>query len=239
MSILGLLALVFVLLMLDRDSQMIFLSEADKPFKQAPRTYTSELDSSLYEALLAEFGQHKSLAKGFELQCLIALSHYPELKEVSIDFLVEPAFLPLASRPDPVTVLFPWINRKYLVIISNESADFFEPILMRNLPFNEQVGVVGHELAHTLYYMNKSSLQLGCIAYCYEYDNDFHTNFERDTDKRGVAHGLGYQLYDYAFFVRRAFGNSEEEIAAEEGDTYLSPHEILEEMEEYDFYQEI
>lgn len=236
LTLLGLICIVGLLLAFDNDSQTIVLSEGDKPFKQAPRTYIQSPDSSLYDALLAEFGQHKSLAKGFEIQCLIALSHYPELKEVPIDFLVEPAFIPLASRPDPVSVLFPWINRKYLVIISNESADFFEPILIRNLPFNEQVGVVGHELAHTVYYLDKSSFQLGCIAYCYEYENDFHTNFERDTDKRGVAHGLGHQLYDYAFFVRRAFGNSEEEIAAAEGGTYLSPNELLEEMGKYEEY---
>lgn len=239
LSILVLITLVFVLLMLDQDAQTIALSEAGKQSISVQRTFTLEEDSSRYAALLEEFGNHKSLAKGFELQCLLALSHYPELKEAPIDFLVEPAFLPLASRPDPVSVLFPWINRKYLVIISSESADFFEPILLRNTPFNEQVGIIGHELAHTVYYLDKSSFQLACIAYCYEYDNNFQTEFERSTDKRATAHGLGYQLYDFAFFVRRAFGNSEEEIAAEEGDTYLSPHEILEEMEEYDFYQEI
>ncbi|NJO02681.1 MAG: hypothetical protein HC880_14235 [Bacteroidia bacterium] len=43
-------------------------------------------------------------------------------------------------------------------------------------------------------------------------------------------------MYDFAFFVRRAFGQSEEEIAKEEGDTYLRPREILIEIEKYDFY---
>jgi hypothetical protein len=28
---------------------------------------------------------------------------------------------------------------------------------------------------------------------------------------------LGYQLYDFAFFVRKAFGNTLEEIEAEKG----------------------
>jgi hypothetical protein len=62
------------------------------------------------------------------------------------------------------------------------------------------------------------------------------TVFERETDKKAVAHGLGYQLYDFAFFVRKAFGNTLQEIEAEKGDMYLSPGEIAEEMKKYKFY---
>lgn len=238
LSITGLLFIIFLLLVLDRDYHPVVLSETDKSSIQAPKEYVEEVDSSLYFSLLSKFGKNKTLAKGFEIQCLLALSHYPELKEVPIDFLVQPAFLPLASRPDPKSVLFPWIKRKYLVIISNESADFFEKILLHNIPFNEQIGIIGHELAHAVFYLDKSALQLAGIAYCYEYDNAFSTNFERQTDKRAIAHGLGYQMYDFAYFVRKAFGDSQEKIAAEEGDTYLSPKEIAAEMEKYDFYRD-
>ena len=38
------------------------------------------------------------------------------------------------------------------------------------------------------------------------------------------------------FFVRKAFGDTQAEIAAEEGDTYLSPREIAQEMENHAFY---
>lgn len=237
-SILGLLLVVLLLLILDGDYQAVVLSETDKKSIKARKEYSPEADSILYFSLVEAYGKNKTLAKGFEIQCLLALSHYPELKETPIDFLVQPAFLPLASRPDPTSVLFPWIKRKYLVVISNASADFFEPILLHNTPFNEQIGIIGHELAHTVYYQDKSALQLAYIAYCYEYDGSFQIDFERETDKRAIAHGLGYQMYDFAFFVRKAFGDSQEEIAAEEGDMYLSPKEISAEMEKYDFYQD-
>ena len=81
-------------------------------------------------------------------------------------------------------------------------------------------------------------MNLARIAYNYEYNNEFQRNFERETDKRAVAHGLGYQLYDFAFFVRKAFGNTQEEIAKEEGNTYLSPKEIANEMTKYSFYKD-
>lgn len=72
----------------------------------------------------------------------------------------------------------------------------------------------------------------------YQYNEAFATVFEQETDKRAVAHGLGYQLYDYAFFVRKAFGNTLEEIEAEKGDMYLSPAEIAQEMKKYRFYRD-
>ncbi len=236
-GILGLVLLLFLLLLLDRGAVERPAPPAPSDIQATP-VYTADVTPSLYNTLLEEFGQHKNLAEGYELQCLLALSHYPELKEVPIDFVIQETFIPLASRPSPITVLFPWLKRKYLVVISSKSADFFEGILMHNLPFNEQVGVLGHELAHSLFYLDKNSFQLASIAYQYEKNGDFHDRFEQDTDKRAVAHGLGYQLYDYAFFVRKSFGNTQAEIANEEGGTYLSPKELAAEMEKYPFYRD-
>lgn len=236
-SLLGLILLLFLLLLLDRGAIERPAPPTASAIK-APPTYTADVDPGTYNQLLEEFGQNKNLAKGYELQCLLALSHYPELKEVPIDFVIQETFIPLASRPSPISVLLPWVKRKYLVVISSKSADFFEGILMHNLPFNDQVGVLGHELAHTLFYLDKNSFQLAWIAYQYEKNGPFHDSFEQDTDKRAVAHGLGHQLYDYAFFVRKSFGNTQEEIANEEGGTYLSPKELAAEMEKYPFYRD-
>lgn len=238
LSMLGLLFLVFLLLAFENGSRSVTLSEAEKKAIQPQKTFDQAIESSHYDSLLAIYGKNKTLAPGFELQCLLALSHYPELKDTRMEFRVEPAFLPLASRPDPLSLLLPWKKRTYLVIISNKSKDFFEPILLKNTPFNDQIGIVGHELGHTLFYQDKSALQLAVIAYKYQYNERFSTAFERETDKRAVAHGLGYQMYDFAYFVRRAFGQSEESIEKEEGDMYLSPNEILKEMKKYDFYDE-
>ena len=201
MSIAVVILLLFLFIFLDNDYQKDLNYAISQEAVKVQKMYSAEKDSMLYNALLKEFGENKKLAKGFELQCLLALSHYPELKEVPIDFVIKPTFLPLASRPDPVTVLFPWIKRKYLVVISNASTAFFEPILLRNTPFNEQVGIIGHELGHTVYYLDKSAFDLALIAYRYENNNQFHNTFERDTDKRAIAHGLGYQIYDFAYFV--------------------------------------
>ena len=70
----------------------------------------------------------------------------------------------------------------------------------------------------------------------YQFNRAFQIELERDADRIAIRHGLGYQLYDYAFFVRKAFGRSLDQVLYERGNTYLSPMEIATEMEKYSFY---
>ena len=236
-SILGLSLLVLLLLALDRDTQSADLSMEDRMSIKVHKEYSSKVDSNLYKSLKEEYGRNKTLAKGFEYQCLLALSHYPQLKETPIDFVVQPAYLQLSARPDPKTILFPWIKRKYLVIISNDTGNENDPILLKRTPFNEQVGIIGHELAHIVFYLDKKAMYFVPLAYKYKYRfKEFAKGFERDTDKRAIAHGLGYQLYDFAFFVRKAFGDTQEEIEEDKGGLYLSPSEIAQEMSNYQYF---
>ena len=237
-TILFLILFLVILLSLDSDYYEINLSEIEKSELPIVLDYKPVDDDMLFDSLLKVYGKNKVLAEGFEIQCLLALSHFPELKDAKIDFLVEPAFLPLSSRPDPKSILFPWIDRKYLVVISNKSTDYFEPILLHHVPFNSQVGIIGHELAHTLYYLDKNAFSIAQIALNYQFDNQYRIRFERSADKLAIAHGLGHQLYDFAYFVRRAFGDSDKEIEEEKGGMYLSPNEIAAEMKKYRFYKE-
>ncbi len=238
-SAFGLVFSFFLLLALNRDHRVVELSDKDRQSIVARKEYSREADSNRYASLLEEFGRNKNLAEGFELQCLLALSHYPELKDAHIDFVVGDSYWPLSSRPEITSTILPGVQRRLLVLISSGSADFWEPILLKNVPFNAQVGFIGHELAHSVYYQDKTALALIGVAYRYEYDRAFYTEFERDADKLAVERGLGYQLYDLAWFIRKAFGKSQEEIEAEEdGGTYLHPGEIAREMKKYDFYKE-
>lgn len=88
-SVSALVSLVILLLALDRDSRSVVLSEAQKSQIHAQAVYMPTADSSLYYELLAHYGKDKNLApgSGYELQCLLAISHYPELVETPIDFL--------------------------------------------------------------------------------------------------------------------------------------------------------
>lgn len=48
--------------------------------------------------LQSEFGTNKILPKGYEVQALLALSHYPELKDIKIKFKLKRRGSPIVSQ---------------------------------------------------------------------------------------------------------------------------------------------
>jgi hypothetical protein len=77
------------------------------------------------------------------------------------------------------------------------------PILLRSLPFDAQVGILAHELGHIAYYHKMNILQFGKWGLKYLDDDEFRATHERTTDLMPVYHGLGSQIYQYAYFVRK------------------------------------
>ena len=128
--LIGFFLLIFILLALDRNATKIILSPEQVAKMKSVKAFDNKTDSATYQILLEKYGTNKVLPKGYELQTLYALSFYPELTDVPIEFIIEEAFIPLSSRPDPLTVLFPWLKRKYIVSISKKTVDYLEPILL-------------------------------------------------------------------------------------------------------------
>ena len=230
-GILGIVLVVFLLLLLDNDYQ----NEVKLDLQQLPnprKTHIRAQDSLQLDQMKAKFGKNKILPQGYELQALIALSHYPALKEVPIKFVLQEAYIPLSSRPDPMTILLPWKKRKYLVVISTKSTNAFESILLQNLPYNGQIGVIGHELAHTVSYLDKSALQIARIGFDYATSDAFQKSFERATDLRTIQHGLGYQLLSMSEDISNKIQRIPA-LAREVGRTkenYLTPKEIIQKI---------
>lgn len=180
------------------------------------------------DSLQALYGKNKRLILKYKLQTLLALSHYPELKNTHIHFYEEEALIPLASRPEPGTMFGSKTDWQYNVIISTKSLDLLEPVLVKNLPFNAQVGIIGHELAHTTYYLDKNIWQMLVIGLNYPFPG-FRADFEKNTDRRTVAHGLGFQLLEYARYARKVIEYEETSLGSE---YYLSPEEIEAQMKQ-------
>ena len=175
------------------------------------------------------YGRNKIIPELYKDQILLALAHYPELKETRIEFIVEPAVIPIASRPKPSTVFYSKPNRWYCIVISDDGMDGMEPALLENLSFNSQVGVIGHELGHTAYYKDRSPMGLVGLALAYPF-NKFRVKFERETDLRTVDHGLGWQLLEWALELRK--GESNDFLDK----YYLTPGEIEEAMSKSGLY---
>jgi len=115
---------------------------------------------------MARYGNKKQLPAGYELQALLALSHYPELRDIEIRFVVDDVSLPLSSRPYWASMFNSAKNREYLVIIDDTLDGPRDALLLKNQPFNAQVGIIGYELAHAVYYLNRSFFGIIGDALC-------------------------------------------------------------------------
>lgn len=203
---------------------------------RAPREYLEREQRENYDTLLAAYGKNKQLPEGFELQALLALRHYPELHDIKINFIVEDVSIPLSSRPHWSSMLRSAKNRTYQVIIDSERQGARETLLLKNQPFNAQVGIIGHELAHTVYYLDRSFFEIAGDALCQL--TECRINFERATDRRLIDYGLGWQRFDHATFVRSNFSQDPATAFTSEGGggAYMSPAEIMQIMEQHEAY---
>ncbi len=193
----------------------------------------------------AAFETNKKIPGEIRPQALIALSHYPELRETKIIFRLRKRKTPLASRPQVWSVFKKRKNRTYIITISTRSSEALTPILFSKLPYNAQIGVLGHELGHTRYYSSKNTLQL--IGLPFKLLKSKNTDaFEFNTDRISIEHGLGYQLYAWSSYVREVLNISEwrgasEDLLAEEGPAidqrYMNPETITRYMDSYPIYE--
>jgi len=175
-------------------------------------------------------GTNKSLPENFELQALLALSHYPELKDIRIEFHEESAMIPLSSRPRIKSLLRNKSKRIYKVVISNKSLEEMEDILLDKQPFNSQVGIIGHELAHTGHYSTMGFFSITGMGIAYIFPG-YRARYEKVTDFETIKHGLGWQLLEFAEFTRSRPSVTEKSIRWMDK-YYLNPEEIKMFMDE-------
>jgi len=150
-----------------------------------------------YDSLKANFGKNKKLINEFELQSLIALSYYPELKNIPITFCFYNIKTTAEVRPEYFSALKN-SNRKYVVYISKNIHT--EGVLLKDVPFNAQIGVIGHELAHILDYESRSVTSLFGLAFNYLIIKN-HAKYERSIDELTIKKGLGWQELEFADFM--------------------------------------
>lgn len=156
------------------------------------------------DTLRTHYGTGKVIPAAYELPVLTALSHYPELRSVMIEFTEAPIGSTLAVRPR-FRQLQQKDERSYIVYINNNAVSTgFTP---DQLSFNQQVGVFGHELAHILYFQERTAHQLRKDAAGF-YFRTYRRKVEKRADQITIDHGLGWSLLDFTEFVRNFTGLS-------------------------------
>jgi len=196
--------------------------------------YTPQLDS-----LRAKYSKNKTIPAEIELQVLIALSYYPTLAHVAITFAYRNIFTTMACRPNLNFILRHPSKRCYTIWIDKQLSVFNinnklhkHGILFPELSFNQQVGIIGHELAHIFDYENKNSIAVIMTGIRYISHKSYKIALEHQIDRLTIEHGLGWQIHDFCNFVLL-----KSDITKQYKDykrlIYYSPEQLIEVMAEY------
>lgn len=194
------------------------------------------------QELKKEFGNNKIIPIGYEAQILIALSFFPELKDVTIQFQIKKEDTPLSSRPTFFGLFQSAKSRNYIITISKQTNSRLEPILFKNLNFNAQIGVLGHELSHVSDYKTKGFGKMINVAIIELFSKTQVDNFERNTDMICINHGLGYQLLDWSKSVRQNlkmeyWRGADNVLCNSKKERYLNPDSIINVMNKLTLYK--
>ncbi len=189
--------------------------QVSKYFKKAD--YENEVDS-----LREKFGANKLIPEQYEVEILIALSYFPELKDVHILFMPKKLKTTMACRPGADAIIASKQNRIYRIFINNHIKTK-DGINYDDVPFNARIGLIGHELGHVVDYMQKSMVRIIGNGIAYVLSDSYRKAFEADVDQIAVEHGLGWQLYAFSHFVWNKADVDESYLEFKE-DNYPSPN---------------
>ncbi len=180
-----------------------------------------KLSSSEIDSLKAIYGNNKKIDDDYESQILIALSRFPELKNVHIDFKeIGGIKTTMAAYPKPIATIFG--VRRYKVAIGGDRSR----IPLERASFNAQVGVIAHELSHIVDYENKNFF--GLVGVATKYISRARRRFyEHQIDNATIVRGFGWQLYEWAQFSLGNESGAPERYKEYKRDVYMTAEEIL------------
>lgn len=175
------------------------------------------------DSLKKIYGIKKQLLKEYELQTLLALSYYPELLNERIRFKYS-HINSIAQTTVTFGSIFKKINKQYIIFINDNKKK--KGILLSDAPFDAQVAMLGHELAHVTDFKTRSFFDMVWWGLSYLVVKQ-RTKIEIRTDKSTIRHGLGWPLYYWADFVLNHSSANERYKRIRET-KYMQPYEILE-----------
>lgn len=143
------------------------------------------------------YGNNKIFIDDIEKAALVALSYYPDLVNVNIEFRLNKIKTTMAARPKYCKILRSGTKRKYLISI-NKRDNCMGIVFFNNLPFDAQVGVIAHELYHISDYVHRSFFGIAGFGINY-LTSKGRKKTENRTDEAVIKHGLGNALSKYCY----------------------------------------
>ena len=181
----------------------------------------------------------KTIPAAYQEVIHTALTYYPELDNTKIKFRIKKQASPLTARPTIFSVFQKASKRKYIITISDKTNSKFSSIILKNLSFNSQIGVLGHELGHISFYGKKRGLYFLKLTLMHLSKKSIDT-FEYTTDMICIEHGLGYQLLSWSKEVRLKLNlihwKGIKQLEENGRERYMNPTSITKEISENKVY---
>ena len=183
--------------------------------------------------------RNKITPSEYENPIRIALMYFPELENIKIKIQTKNQASPLSARPVIFDIFRKASKRKYIISISNKTSSKFSTIMLKNLSFNSQIGVIGHELSHISDYNKRKGLYFVKLFFIHLSQKKMD-NFEYNTDMRCIEHGLGYQLLSWSEEVRFKINLIQwkgiKQMNEKGRERYMNPESIIKEIKENRIY---
>jgi hypothetical protein len=187
-----------------------------------------KLDSLCYsnkvDSLEQLFGHRKTYPEEHKTVFFTTLSFFPELEATKIRFKETRIRTTMNVRPTLGSMFFRnKENRKYVIRINNTKREG-KP-MFSEASFNAQVGILGHEFSHIADYKRQNFFGMGKRAISYLFKKS-KTRYESQIDAYAIRKGIGYQLYDWKYFVHNE-SNASEKYLRFKRRIYLMPDDVM------------
>ncbi len=179
-----------------------------------------------------DYAHKKTIPADLQRVILKALSFYPDLKEVEIEFKFSEDIRKsmMQAQPRFTSMLGSRKRRSYLIKISRCFALKGKKMPIHELPEDVLLGWIGHELGHITDYLRRSNWSLLLFGIGYYTSKSFIIASERVADTYAIDHGLGDYILTTKDFILHQAGMSERYIRRIKR-LYLPPEEIMLMME--------
>lgn len=192
--------------------------------------FADYIDSlSYFESLYGRKKDTKINDEKLKLAYYVALRHYPELKDATLNLKLKSISTTMQAQPKWTFIFRTKENRAYQILINRDNT--INGMYYKNLSFNSLVGWIGHELAHILDYSKKDNGEMIAFIADYVTSKDRMRKTETKADKETIRHGLGIQLLDGVTFFHNSKRISRE-YRERKKNYYLSPEEIVAEIKQ-------
>lgn len=165
----------------------------------------------------------------------MALSHYPELTEIPVEFKFKKNIQKstMQAQPEFWSVFKRRKHRSYKILISEKITIADSVVFTKDMPSEIMIGWLGHELGHVMDFEQRSGVNLIWFGISYLTSRKFIRGAERRADSYAVNHGMEKYILATKEFILEKAGLPQKYIDRIKN-LYLSPEEIMALVEERD-----